>query len=534
MDISRPVTDYLPQTKGGSGERLWKAVLLLLGALLGATLLGTLGYFLLHQIAPAVPAYAGIVIGLVCLIVILRYIIVRYAWMLPWFYLLPAIIFLSTFALFPMVLTILLAFSDYAGSRNGELNISTSTPVESVEGAVVQVSDSASLRCADLRNGCINVPVRVLASGSATVSATKLEGATLTLAEALPAGAQPAVVTLELKEFGISAEFNVVGAEGNTLTLERAPPGEVDLEKVGLELPGETALRTITAVKDNALTLDSPLEAGKAYSTITRYNDFGFIGFKNFRTILRQASQSLWPVLSWNLIFAVATVVINTVFGVFLAIFLNNKNLRFRNLYRTLLIIPWALPSVITIQVWKGFFNANFGAINRTLALLDLPVYDWLGAIWPARAALLIVNLWLGLPFLMTATLGALSAIPDDLYEAAKIDGANLVTRVRSITLPLLRNALLPITLTAFAFNFNNFALIYLLTEGAPAYEGGVATARSTDILISWAYNVGFKAQGGSQYGLTSAISVLIFFVTIAISLVNFKVTGALKEEGER
>ena len=229
--------------------------------------------------------------------------------------------------------------------------------------------------------------------------------------------------------------------------------------------------------------------------------------------------------------FAVSTIVINTVFGVFLAIFLNNPDLKFRNLYRTLLIIPWALPNIITIQIWKGFLNSNFGAINRTLALLDLPALDWLNDVWPARAAILLVNLWLGLPFMMTATLGALSAIPDDLYEAAKIDGANIWQRVTGVTLPLLRTALIPITLTGFAFNFNNFNIIYLLTDGGPGYDGGTSTARGTDILISWAYNEAFRSQGGFAYGLRSAISLLIFFITIAVSLMNFRVTGALKEE---
>ena len=336
---------------------------------------------------------------------------------------------------------------------------------------------------------------------------------------------------MELTDIGFSAEINVTAAAGNTLTLERAPPGEVNLDAVGLSVPSEGLRRTMVSTEGNIITLDNPLDAGTTYTSITRYNDFGLIGLQNFATIFRQATRSLGPVFLWNILFAVSTVIINTFFGVFLAIFLNNRDLKFRNLYRTLLIIPWALPSIITIQVWKGFLNSNFGAINRSLALLDLPVLDWLGDVWPARGALLLVNLWLGLPFMMTATLGALSAIPEDLYEAAKIDGANAWRRVTGVTLPLLRTALVPITLTGFAFNFNNFGLIYLLTGGGPGYEGGTSTARGTDILISWAYNESFQAQGGYQYGLGSAISLLIFFITIAISLLNFRVTGALKEE---
>jgi arabinogalactan oligomer/maltooligosaccharide transport system permease protein len=183
--------------------------------------------------------------------------------------------------------------------------------------------------------------------------------------------------------------------------------------------------------------------------------------------------------------------------------------------------------------VWRGFLNQNFGAINRLLMLLDItpePVNWLLGSEWPARGAVLLVNLWLGYPFMMVAVLGALSAIPRELYEAARIDGASAWRSFTDVTAPLLRTALVPITLTGFAFNFNNFNIIYLLTDGGPAVDWGTATARGTDILISWAYNEAFRSQGGYAYGLGSAISILIFAITLAVSLVNFRVTGALRE----
>jgi len=531
VDISRPVSDFLPKGSGGTTGRLWKSLGLLLLALGIAALVSALSFWLVQRVFPAAPPYVGLLLGMAALIVALQVIARRFEWIMPWYYLLPAILFLLTFTLFPVVLTVFLAFTDYAGIRNGELNISSRTEITQAQGTTVEVADIATLRCEALRNGCNGVRAVIDVAGSANVRGVSLEGTTLTLAEPLPEGITPSVVTLELTDIGFSAEFNVTEAEGNTLTLERAPPGEVNLENVGLELPSEALTRTIVSVEGNTLTLDAPLPEGAQYVAITRYNDFGWVGLQNFRAILNQAGRSLWPVFTWNLLFAFSTVLINTVFGVFIALLLNNPDLRFRNLYRTLLILPWALPNIITIQVWKGFLNSNFGAINRALALLDLPALDWLNQVWPARAAVLLVNLWLGLPFMMTATLGALSAIPDDLYEAAKIDGAGPLQRVWGVTLPLLRTALVPITLTAFAFNFNNFNIIYLLTDGGPGYEGGISTARGTDILISWAYNEAFRAQGGYAYGLGSAISLMIFVITIAISLVNFRVTGALKEE---
>src|SRR5690606_6143194 len=171
---------------------------------------------------------------------------------------------------------------------------------------------------------------------------------------------------------------------------------------------------------------------------------------------------------------------------------------------------------------------------NRLLALFDIspaPI-NWLSGdpVW-ARAALLGVNMWLGLPFLLTATLGALSAIPEDVYEAARIDGANAWQGFWNVTGPLLKSALIPITLSGFAFNFNNFNVIFLLTDGGPPVPWGTATARGTDILISWAYNEAFRSQGGYAYGFGSAISLIIFVITLAVSLMNFRVTGALKDE---
>ncbi|MEZ4608445.1 MAG: sugar ABC transporter permease [Deinococcales bacterium] len=217
---------------------------------------------------------------------------------------------------------------------------------------------------------------------------------------------------------------------------------------------------------------------------------------------MRQATNALMPVFAWNLSFAILTIIINTIIGTFIALLLNNPELRFRNLYRTLLIVPWALPGIITIQVWRGFLNTNFGAINRFLAVLDLPTFDWLGDCNLAKAAVLLVNLWLGLPFMMTAVLGALSAIPRDIYEAARIDGASPWQSFWQVTAPLLRTAMVPITLTGFAFNFNNFNIIYLLTDGGPPAPWGTSTARCTDILISWAYNEAFRSQGAMPMGL--------------------------------
>ena len=530
IELSDPRVD-LPRARTTAGG-LAKSLLLIGAALAVALLAGFVGVAGLRLVLPDLPAWSGLVFGLAALVFALRFISRRFAWIMPWYYVLPAIVFLLTFTFFPILLTIWLAFTDYAGARNGELNVASTTAVVAADGTMLTLADPAGLACGVLRNGCADVRAEVYSFELLAVDVLGIEGAVLTLAEPLPRGRQPRQVELFLPDLGFAFSALVAEVDGNTLTLGRAPPVEPDLESVQVQMADEVH-RRIVAIDGATLQLDAPLPMEFEATAIARYNEYGFVGLANFVTILQRAQRSLIPVFAWNVSFAVLTILINTAFGLLLGVLLNNPNLRFRNLYRTLLIVPWALPNIITIQVWRGFLNEGFGIINRILMLFDItpePI-NWLGAAMEARGAVLLVNLWLGLPFMMTAVLGALSAIPRELYEASRIDGASPWQGFWGVTAPLLRTALVPITLTGFAFNFNNFNLIFLLTDGGPPVEWGTSTARGTDILISWAYNEAFRTQGGFAYGLGSAISILIFVITVAVSLVNFRITGALKEE---
>jgi arabinogalactan oligomer/maltooligosaccharide transport system permease protein len=523
----------MPKAKSTTAS-FFKSMLLLALAIGIAVLAGVASYFILQAIAPNLPVYWSLVFAAIALVLALNVIAKRFEWIMPWYYILPAILFLLTFVFFPVLLTIILAFTDYAGARKGELNPSTRTEITNIDGANITIADTKVFDCVDLRNGCIGTRVNVYASGSLSATAVSLENNQLTLSEPIPAGRSVTEAGIFWPTLGDQRQFPVVSTDGVVLTLEGKIPEDLNLSQgVSLVLDAVPIQRRIVAEEGATLTLDSPLPDGQSYETIARYSDFGFIGLRNFLEIQRGAGRALFPVFLWNILFAVSTVLINTVVGVFLAVLLNNPHLRFRAMYRTLLIISWALPTVITIQVWQGFLNQNFGAINRLLMLFDVtqtPVNWLLGNEWAARAAVLLVNLWLGFPFMMTATLGALSAIPSDIYEAARIDGATPWQAFWGVTAPLLRTALVPITLTGFAYNFNNFGLIFLLTGGGPPVDWGTATARGTDILISWAYNTAFQNQGGLAYGMGSAISLIIFVITLAVSLINFRVTGALKE----
>lgn len=286
----------------------------------------------------------------------------------------------------------------------------------------------------------------------------------------------------------------------------------------------------IASASGNDVKLTAPLAGDMKVAYATRINRYNYVGLANFREIFGKASRALWPVFWWTVIFAFGSVVINAIAGLILGILLYNKRLKGRNIYRTLLFLPWAIPAVISVQMWVALFNQQFGIVNKGLGLLGIAAVPWLGDPLWAKISILLVNLWLGFPYMMTATISALSTINDDLYEAASIDGASRWQQIQAITLPLLRTSFTPLLLSSFAFNFNNFGIIYLLTKGGPAQEGREATAQSTDILLSWGYNTAFSSGGGQNYALASAIALIIFFLTLAISLVNFKAAGVFEE----
>jgi arabinogalactan oligomer/maltooligosaccharide transport system permease protein len=218
-------------------------------------------------------------------------------------------------------------------------------------------------------------------------------------------------------------------------------------------------------------------------------------------------------VFIWTFAFAISTVFLMFGFGLLLAIALD-QDLRFKRFYRAIVILPYAIPSFMSILIWKGMFNRQFGAIN---GLFHTHI-DFFNSPSLARMMVLIVNLWLGLPYFYLISTGALQAIPADLEEAAEMDGANPTQILRRIKLPLLLQILSPLLISSFAFNFNNFTLIYLLTGGGPTDSLHGQSAGATDILITYTYKTAFS--GSTQnYGLASAISMLIFVIVASLSI---------------
>jgi arabinogalactan oligomer/maltooligosaccharide transport system permease protein len=250
------------------------------------------------------------------------------------------------------------------------------------------------------------------------------------------------------------------------------------------------------------------------------------VGFKNFQTILTDPTirSGFLKIFAWNIAFAALSVVTTFILGMLLALLFNDDKLKGKGVYRALLVLPYAIPGFVTSLLWASMFNQDFGLVN-SLTHLDV---DWLGNPWAAKAAILITNLWLGFPYMFLICTGALQSIPSDVREAAKIDGASPARTLRSIIMPLLLVAVGPLMIASFAFNFNNFGLIFLLTGGGP-FEAENTSIGSTDLLITYAFRLAFSGVT-PDYGLAAAVSILIFIIVAAMSYAGFTRTKALEE----
>ncbi len=254
-----------------------------------------------------------------------------------------------------------------------------------------------------------------------------------------------------------------------------------------------------------------------------------FVGFENFTKILTDPNirGPFAAVLTWTFALAGLSVLTTFAMGLLLAVALNDERMRGRRVYRSLLLMPYAVPAFMSALVWAGLFNTDFGFINAVL--LHGAAIPWLSDPWLARFAVIFVNLWLGFPYMFLVSTGALQSIPTDIIEAARVDGASAWRIFASVKLPLLLVSLAPLLISSFAFNFNNFNLIYMLTGGGPKDLSAKVDVGATDILISFVYKIAFGGQD-RQYGFASAVSILIFIIIASISAISFRRTRTLEE----
>ncbi|WP_042201804.1 sugar ABC transporter permease [Paenibacillus camerounensis] len=254
-----------------------------------------------------------------------------------------------------------------------------------------------------------------------------------------------------------------------------------------------------------------------------------WVGFETFRNllVLKTWSHTFYGVLTWTIIWAVLSTVTTYFGGILVALLVNQKGIRFKGLWRIILIVPYAVPQMISLLLMRNLFNGQFGPINQYLGYFGLGGLPWLTDPFWAKVTVILVNMWVGIPVSMLLVMGVLTTIPRDMYEAAEVDGATNYQKFRIVTLPMILFSTAPTLIMQFAGNINNFNAIYLLTGGAPV-NGNYQYAGSTDLLVTWLYKL---TADQNKNNMASAIGIIIFIIVAGFSLYNYRRTKSFKEE---
>jgi arabinogalactan oligomer/maltooligosaccharide transport system permease protein len=253
--------------------------------------------------------------------------------------------------------------------------------------------------------------------------------------------------------------------------------------------------------------------------SLRHIRDWSIIGFQQYYKVFFEPTQpNFYVVFLKTIIWTAVNVVFHVGLGVMLALLLNQRDIKGRPLFRTLLILPWAIPQYIVALTWRGMFNAEYGSINLIITkYLNLPAVEWLKSPTEAFLACILTNVWLGFPFMMVIALGALQSIPHELYEAANIDGASWWHKLRHITLPLIRPVMIPAITLGTVWTFNALNIVWLVSNaGEPSDQ--------THILVSFVYKAAFNLY---RYGYAAALSMVIFLLLLAFSLFFMRKTRA-------
>ncbi|WP_347755972.1 ABC transporter permease subunit [Agrococcus sp. ProA11] len=454
--------------------------------------------------------------------------------LLPAKYLTPGLVFLAIFQIFVVLYSCYIAFTNYGDGHN-------STKEDAIAALVSQNTQRIE--------GSPVYQVQVVENLTGLgLLATAPDGAVLvgTADDAL-APVDPAAVTLD--------GSRATAVEGWTsLSMQDVLQRQQEITSLQVPLDEELEggfLRTSNAVQafvfQSNFVYDADADTLTDSASGTVYRDLGngqfeteagevlgtgwqiLVGFENFLYPFQNQKygEALFSVTVWTFGFALLSVGLTFVLGLFLALTLNDPRMRSRKVYRVLSILPYAFPSFLSALVWLGLLNTEFGFINEVLfGSANIP---WLTDPWLAKFSVLLVNIWLGFPYMFLICMGALQSIPEELTEAATVDGASPWQVFSSIKFPLLLVSTAPLLISSFAFNFNNFNTIYLLTRGGPRMAGVDENVGHTDLLITLVYKTAFEA-GTRDYGLASALSIIIFLIVATISLIAFSRTKALEE----
>ncbi|WP_337098507.1 carbohydrate ABC transporter permease [Paenibacillus sp. YIM B09110] len=254
-----------------------------------------------------------------------------------------------------------------------------------------------------------------------------------------------------------------------------------------------------------------------------------WVGFDNFMKMINMKvwSKTFIGVLQWTIVWAILATFTTYLGGIIVAVLIHQPGVKFKKFWRTALIIPFAIPNMISLLVMRNMFNNQFGPVNDYLRAIGLNGLPWLTDPFMAKVTVVLVNMWMGIPITMILAFGVLTTIPRDLYEAADADGAGSLQKFRYITMPMVLFATAPVLIMNFAGNINNFNVIYLLTGGDPV-NVGYQFAGHTDLLVTWLYKL---ALNQSQFSFASVIGIFIFMFIASFSIWSYTRTRSYKEE---
>jgi len=254
------------------------------------------------------------------------------------------------------------------------------------------------------------------------------------------------------------------------------------------------------------------------------------IGWENYARFLGNTGylKPVFVVFIWNILFSFLSVMISFAIGLTIALLF--EDLKFRRVIRSLLIIPYPIPVLVSIVVWRALMNENMGLVTTAISSIFGVTPLFFTNVNLTRLALIIINVYLSYPYFYVLASGALKSIPSELFEAAAIDGASPFATVRKIILPLVMRILAPLIIASFCFNFNNFTLIWGFNSGLPAMADTAVPMGYTDLLISFIYRLGFSSSNAADYGFTASITVMLFILVALMVFFQTFNTKTIKE----
>jgi arabinogalactan oligomer/maltooligosaccharide transport system permease protein len=454
--------------------------------------------------------------------------------MIPAKYILPGMIFLFIFQVYVMMYTAYVAFTNYGNGHMIDKDLAISRMV--AQSSLLQADGPSYPLTLLTKSG--EVYFGVVVDGAAKVGADGEVLADLPGAEIVGGKVAGAPDFTVMDDVAIFANQQAITSMRVPLT-QNVADGSLgtalgDVARVyDMTLVYDEAADTLTDAETGTVYRDNGSGSFRAEDASRPTNDVGWrtgVGFSNFARLFTDSSvaRPFAEVLAWTVAFAFLSVATTFLLGLLLALVFNNPRVRGQKLYRVLLILPYAFPGFMSALLWNAMLNTEFGVVNQVL--LGGAAIQWLQDPWLARLSVVFVNLWLGYPYMFLVCTGALQSIPGDMMESARVDGASPWRQFRSITLPLLFISVAPLLISSFAFNFNNFNLIFMLTGGGPTSGTDMTKPGATDILISMVYRVAGVDNGNPDYGLATALSIVIFILVGGIAAWSFRQTRKLEE----